>query len=143
MVDDLVASKHLDGIERRDVTSLLRLEIRLTISGTGTWCFGSDESAATSALIRNDLLFGLIKPVACRSIAWSATSPLDAFQVDLCRPLSSSASNVNDSNDMIAFVDREEHAINVRTAPEIEHPNRLIWVETLSRYRAPLRVQVQ
>jgi len=35
-------------------------------------------------------------------------------------------------NDVGAFVDREEHAIDVRIPPEIEDPNRLVGIEAFT-----------
>jgi hypothetical protein len=50
---------------------------------------------------------------------------------------------VDDSDNVRAFFDREEHAVNVRAAAVLEDPNWLLRVEALRRYPASLRELLQ
>ena len=66
-----------------------------------------------------------------------------ALELTRCRSLPRPSPDVEDTNDVGALVDGEEHAIDVRAATEIEDANRLIWIETLRHYRASFWIQAQ
>ena len=69
--------------------------------------------------------------------------PLVAFELTGCRSLPRSTPDVDDSNNVGAFIDREEHAINMRTATVVEDTNRMIWVEAFRRYPASFGVLIE
>jgi hypothetical protein len=59
-----------------------------------------------------------------------------AFELTRCRPLPRPTPNVQDEHELGCFIDREEHAVNVRAAAVVEYANRLRRVKALRRYPA-------
>lgn len=64
---------------------------------------------------------------------------LIAREITECRPLPRSTADVYDTHNLVGLVDREEHAVNMRTAAKIEDANGLILVEALGCYSAASR----
>jgi hypothetical protein len=58
----------------------------------------------------------------------------------LPRSLPRSTPDVDDSDNVRAFFDREEHAVNVRAAAVVEDSNWLLRVEALSHFDAASRI---
>ena len=54
-----------------------------------------------------------------------------------------STPNVHNPNDVGAFIDREEHAINMRTAAVVKDTNRMIRVEAFGRHAASSRELIE
>jgi hypothetical protein len=65
------------------------------------------------------------------------------FELTRCRSLPRSTPDVDDPDDVGAFIDGEEHAIRMRTATVVENTNRLIGIEALRRPLASFWVLIE